>query len=299
MEGYLVYGEIGMGVDFIIIGAMKCATSTLHSQLASHDSFFMSEPKEPNFFSDDGVYAKGVDWYEGLFQDARPHQLKGESSTHYTKLPTYPQTLARLSGTLTTGKFIYMMRHPVDRLISHYIHGWTEGTISSPINEAVLVYRELVDYGCYAKQLEPYCKTFGQDSVLPVFVEAVRKDPQQQLERIFSFLGVDETPFWKEDLRDNVSSERMRKCGWRDTLLEMPVLKYIRRRFVPKSLRTRVRRLWTMEQRPELTAGTRELVERRFDEDLEQLGNRLGLELSCHNFSKMADLPNPVWKNQA
>ena len=56
------------GPDFIIIGAMKCATSTLHDQLSMHNSFFMTTPKEPNFFSNDEIYANGFHWYESLFE---------------------------------------------------------------------------------------------------------------------------------------------------------------------------------------------------------------------------------------
>src|SRR3954447_7628759 len=53
--------------DFIAIGAMKCATTTLHEQLARQGSLFMSRPKEPNFFSDDRNYARGMDWYHSCF----------------------------------------------------------------------------------------------------------------------------------------------------------------------------------------------------------------------------------------
>ena len=52
---------------FIIIGGMKCATSTLHDQLAAQPGFFMTEPKEPNFFSNDEIYERGLDWYTDLF----------------------------------------------------------------------------------------------------------------------------------------------------------------------------------------------------------------------------------------
>jgi hypothetical protein len=84
--------------NFIIIGAMKCATSTLHEQLARQPGFFMSQPKEPNFFSDDSAYARGEDWYLGLFAGTRPGDICGESSTHYTKLPTYPGTVGMVKG---------------------------------------------------------------------------------------------------------------------------------------------------------------------------------------------------------
>jgi len=72
--------------DFIIIGAMKSATSTLHEQLALQPDFFMSTPKEPFYFSDDEVFSRGREWYLNLFSNAEPNQLCGESSTHYTKL---------------------------------------------------------------------------------------------------------------------------------------------------------------------------------------------------------------------
>ena len=58
--------------DFIVMGAMKCATSTLHEQLAAQPGFFMSKPKEPNFFSDDEIYARGLDWYRSLFAGSGP-----------------------------------------------------------------------------------------------------------------------------------------------------------------------------------------------------------------------------------
>ena len=74
--------------DFLIIGAMKCGTSTLQAQLARQPGVFMSTPKEPNYFSDDEVHAQGQARYEGLFSGAAEGDLTGEASTHYTKLPT-------------------------------------------------------------------------------------------------------------------------------------------------------------------------------------------------------------------
>ena len=82
--------------DFIVIGAMKSATTTLHEQLARQPGIFMSRPKEPNFFSDDAIYARGWGWYSSLFQAADLGSLRGESSTHYTKLPTFPRTVERM-----------------------------------------------------------------------------------------------------------------------------------------------------------------------------------------------------------
>ena len=69
----------------------------------------MSTPKEPYFFSDDPQYAKGLDWYTSLFDDAADRDICGESSTHYTKLPTYPQTIKRMRQHAPNIKLIYVI----------------------------------------------------------------------------------------------------------------------------------------------------------------------------------------------
>src|SRR4051812_13835299 len=86
--------------DFLIIGAMKSATTTLPEQLARQPGVFMPRPTEPNFFSDDDVFARGLDWYGSLYRGAEPPALRGESSTHYTKRPTYPNTVRRMADAL-------------------------------------------------------------------------------------------------------------------------------------------------------------------------------------------------------
>ena len=58
--------------DYIVIGAMKCGTTTLAAQLGAQSGLFMTTPKEPNYFSDDDVFARGPDWYSALFDAAAP-----------------------------------------------------------------------------------------------------------------------------------------------------------------------------------------------------------------------------------
>ena len=152
-----VLGRSHLLPNFIIIGAMKCATSTLHDQLALQPGLLMSDPKEPNFFSNDEQYRRGLAWYTGLFAAAEDGVLCGESSTHYTKLPTYLRAVERVHKHVPGARLIYVVRHPVDRLVSHYIHEWTERTVPSPIDRAVRECPRLTEYGLYAMQLRPSC----------------------------------------------------------------------------------------------------------------------------------------------
>lgn len=284
--------------DFMIIGAMKCATSTLHEQLARQPGMFMSTPKEPRFFSDDAQYARGIDWYAGLFADAPASALCGESSTHYTKLPTHPHTLERMRRHLGDDvKLIYVMRNPLDRLTSHYVHEWTQRVMSAPLESALDRHPELVDYGLYAMQLEPYLRTFGSDRVLPVFLDRLKAHPQAELERVCRFLGYADRPQWVSDVEpQNVSSQRMRRSPLRDAVVELAPLRWIRRRFVPRSVRERVKRLWMMNDRPKLPEARRQQLEMTFDEDLARLGAWLGWSLSCSNFAEATRDRVPQWQ---
>lgn len=275
--------------DFILIGAMKSATSTLHEQLAVQPGIFMSSPKEPNFFSDEPQYAKGISWYSTLFESAVAGDLCGESSTHYTKLPTYPKTVERIFEHLPDVKTIYVMRHPIDRLVSQYIHQWTQREISVDINDAIAKHPELIAYSQYSQQLEPYFATFGKDRVLPVFFERVLQEPQEELTRICQFIGYAGKPVWDRELdAQNVSSQRMRKNSWRDTLVEFPVLKTVRKNFIPQSWRDRVKTLWMMKEKPQIDAEQMAYLKTVFDRDLAILGSWLGTELNCDRFKQVA-----------
>lgn len=282
--------------DFIVIGAMKCATSTLHTQLAAQPGIFMSTPKEPNFFSNDEIYTKGADWYQSLFDAAEPQDICGESSTHYTKLPTYPETAPRMRAHVPDAKLIYVIRHPIERLISQYIHEWTMGFTKDSIHDALDSLPILIEYSKYAMQLEPFLDTYGAEKILVVAHKRLQGAPQDELERIGEFIGYGERPTWRDDLgEENVSSQRMRKSRLRDIVVYAPVLSTIRRRLIPRSVRDAVKTLWTLEQRPELTEAERTRLTEVFDADLAKLGSWLGVELTCANFDAVAAAAPLEW----
>ena len=287
--------------DFFIIGAMKCATSTLHDQLAQQAGFFMSEPKEPNFFSDDDNYARGLDWYRDLFASAKDADLKGESSTHYTKLPTYPQTIERLVAECPKPKFIYLMRHPVERLVSHYIHDWTEQKIGEDINTAVENHPDLVDYGRYAYQLEPFLDRFGVDAVKPLFLRAMNDNPQAVLEVVSRYLGHAEPVAWSDSREpQNVSSERLKRTPFVAFMLDNQLATLLRQKLVPQGLRDRVKQRYQMRERPKLDPTVEQNLIDVFDKDLKTLGSWLGESLDCASFNtRTRSLVDNHFKNYA
>lgn len=259
--------------DFLIVGAMKCGTSTLQAQLACQDGVFMTTPKEPNFFSDDAVFARGRDWYEGLFADAPPGALKGEASTHYTKLPTYPDTLARMRAMLPgPPRLIYMIRNPLVRAVSHYIHEWTQGVVGSDSDRAFADCPEIVEYGCYGMQIAPYVEAYGRHRVFLTSLEQLKAAPEAEFARIADFLGLPAGAAWRPDLSpQNVSAERMRKLPLHGLLIDNPVARTLRRTLVPKSLRERVRKARTLQERPAIPPALEARMKDRFLADRARL----------------------------
>lgn len=283
---------------FVIIGAMKCATSTLHDQLARQVGVYMSDPKEPNFFSDDDVWDNGLGWYRDLFANAPKDAICGESSTHYTKLPTHPDAAQRLHEHLPHAKLIYVMRDPVDRLVSQYIHAWSRHETDNDIDHEVRVKPEYIAYSSYWTQLAPWIERFGTERILPVFFERLTRYPQSEFERVCRFVGCKGTVHWDTAIEArNVSSQRLKYSPVMERALSVPLLKTLRRSLVPEIVRDRMKSPWRMRHRPRLSDATRSYCIERLDPELRRLGEKLGLSLECDRFGEIvsASTTAPSW----
>ena len=274
------------GPDYIIVGAMKCGTSTLAAQLGAQDGIFMTTPKEPNYFSDDAVYARGADWYAALFDAAAPGDLSGEASTHYTKLPTHPRTLERLRADLPdlAPRLIYLIRDPLARAVSHHIHEWTQGVVGPDISEALTTHPEIASYGEYARQIAPWVEAYGAEAVLVLTLEGMQADPQGTLDRVAAHLGRPGLT-WRNDLeRMNVSAERIRRLPLQGLILDNPVATWLRRTLVPQSFRDRVKAARRMPERPALSEADRARLVALYTADrarlMQMFPNRPDLDLA-------------------
>ena len=191
--------------DFLIIGAAKCGTTTLFKYLCKHPQFYnpCKEPeifgkkgnKEPNFFSRDDIYAKGIDWYASLFSRARPDQVCGEATTDYTKYPQFPESAARIAKHLPDVKMIYIMRHPVDRAYSYYVHlNRTNRKLNfqETFEEHIQKTTVSLDGSNYMLQIEQYLKFFPKEAFLFLLMDDLVQQPKDTLKKVFNFIGIDD-----------------------------------------------------------------------------------------------------------
>ena len=176
---------------FMLIGAMKSGTTSLARYLSSHPDVFMTKPKEPGFFNPARNWTKGQEWYEALFGGARPDQARGEASTSYTMSPHVPAVPERIAGMVPDARFIYLIRNPVDRIRSMYMHLVDRGEELVPISDAVEQRPTYLDISRYGYQLDQYLKVFSRDRILVVSSNDLRHNRLDTLGSIFGFIGVD------------------------------------------------------------------------------------------------------------
>ncbi len=188
-------GRSGALPNLIIIGAMKCGTSSLHRYLDLHPEIAMSALKEPNYFIDPDAtwtnWHRGIDWYRSLFDPTAP--VRGEASVNYTSLPYSAGVADRMVATLTEVRLIYMTREPIERAVSHYIHARASGRETEPIEVALADFESrYVRRGRYATQLEPFIAAFGRERIHIDTQERLLADREATIRRAFAFLGVDQ-----------------------------------------------------------------------------------------------------------
>lgn len=172
-----------------MIGAAKSGTTTLHAYLERHPGVYLCQPKEPEFFSDDRVFTRGLDWYRGLFAGAAEGQLCGEASTTYTRWPHTADAAQRIAAAVPDARLIYIMRHPVERAYSHYAHHMRLGVTKS--FEAALEESSIyVDCGMYMAQIARYLRWFPRESFLFLLSEDLRADAGATLLAVQRFLGL-------------------------------------------------------------------------------------------------------------
>ena len=177
--------------NFLIIGAMNAGTTSLHSYLATHPEIFMSITKEPNFFSSEKNWSKGVGWYESFFTRRKNEKAVGESSVNYTKYPYYGNVPERIASLVPNMKLIYVVRNPVDRIYSHYLHNVYAGIETDPIEKALAERPLYTQASLYYMQIEQYLEHFPRENIMILFLDEMKTDPISTVQGVFDFLDVD------------------------------------------------------------------------------------------------------------
>lgn len=176
---------------FFIIGAMKAGTTSLYKYLAGHPELYASPRKEPRIFRDPGTTEDQRRAFLSLF-DGRSHQpWCFEASTAYTKYPRICGVPQRLRAVVPDARFVYLVRNPVERAWSHYVHNLAQGREPRPFSEAIVERPQYLNISRYHLQLQQYLKVFPREQILVQVFEEMTRDPVATVRAVCEFLGVD------------------------------------------------------------------------------------------------------------
>jgi len=181
-------------VDFFVPGFSKCGTTTLFEMLNQHPDIFIPNAKEPNYFGL-STNVKTLEWYRSLYLPAKIDQLKGDCSTFYTAAASDTKSCQEIYEHNPGAKFIFIARDPVSRVESSY----REMHNSSPkygfdtpfeLAEVFCSVPQILDDSAYFSRLKTYLDVFGEDQVLIVLMEDLKRDHQGTARRCYEFLGL-------------------------------------------------------------------------------------------------------------
>ena len=195
--------------DFIIAGAMKCGTTSLHNILSSHPEIYIPQ-REIHFFDIDDIkqhpdffifsngnwyypqygtnFEKYLNWYRAFFSTAHGTQVIGEDSTTYLASAKTPERIAKL---IPDVKIIIMLRDPASRTYSHYWHLLRTGRAIHTFEDSLRIMPgTLIQRSHYKNQIEKYLKHFSRENICFILFEEFIQDIQGTVNEVCQYLNV-------------------------------------------------------------------------------------------------------------
>jgi Sulfotransferase family len=303
------------------VGAPKSGTTSLYRYLSQHPQIYLSPVKEPNYFSSEvrparfsaeyreraeqgvervrryfaqptpaGPNPEGIvaDWqtYLRLFQKANEAQAIGEASVCYLWSET---AAANIGATIPGAKIIMILRDPVERAFSQYLHNARDGVVRDSFrgqieraarntqHEFQPLY-PFLENGLYYQQVKRYLDVFPREEVRIFLYEDAWQDSARLLRDIFEFLGVD--PAFPVDLKARELAQRAPRSMRVNYLLQRSGIGARLRRAVPAPVRARVRSLlFKRSGSVTMNPEDREYLLDYYREDVRKLAGLLGLDL--------------------
>ena len=195
--------------DFLVIGGMKCASTTMHEDLSMHPLIECGKKELNALLKSDLAEIKTI--YNNNFRSAHSDQLLGDVSADYTTLPTNSGVAEKAFEIAPDLKIVYIVRDPIRRAISHHQHmvNWSgAGQMVPDINLAIKNHPELIDYSCYHMQLQPWVEAFGLKNILVIKFEDYISNRMVVANQVVGFLGLPEANLELSDSGSNRAESR-------------------------------------------------------------------------------------------
>lgn len=274
--------------DLVIgIGAQKAGTTSVWVALRAQPWFLPAHKKEVHYFSLHPE--RPPSWYWSQFPQGRPGHIRGEMSPDYLRVPQAAQRIARIAP---AARLIAILRHPVDRAYSAFLHGRRLGEIPRrmTLDQALatepqrrgLPFAELYEGGLYARQLRRFLEYFPPERLHVELFEDLIGDDGTSLARILRF--VNPTADIPSTVRPPHRNPARQPLPWAVARLRVKAFRWARDRDQHRTARLlqRLERAWPDSGRraaPPLEPATRRRLLERYAPENAALADLLGRDL--------------------
>ncbi|WP_372575074.1 sulfotransferase family protein [Ruegeria jejuensis] len=193
--------------DFIIGGAPKCGTTSLHFILGQSPQIGLPDAEIHYFDADDPIahpdfldargpdlkwfdtrltHKPNLDWYASRFSDFQDKLLIGEDSTTYLFSPVAAR---RIKDLLPDIRLVFLLRDPVKRAYSQYWHLVCSARLSCSFEQALSQHSSIILGSTYAPHIAQYFDVFGRENVHIAVFEDFLADKQAFLDGVTAHIG--------------------------------------------------------------------------------------------------------------
>jgi hypothetical protein len=284
--------------DFFVLGVAKGGTTSLHHYLRQHPALFLPYEKELHFFdADEERFSTGLDQYLRYFSDAGDRLAGDATPSYFRNVEVVADRMRHLYGDAPP-QFLLLLRDPVERAYSHYLHNVSEGREPLSFEEALEAdqadplskreeWKAYFTDGVYVDILEQWFAHFSRDRFLILRSATLAQTSEGTLGEIFRFLGVDPTVEVDTDVYLNRTGEEQSRALGRLLSVLPSRLRSGVRRWIPESIRLPVeqfirrRSTGDASDRPTLDPDIERALRERYAPHVRRLADLLDREFSA------------------
>lgn len=295
--------QVSKKPNFFIVGAAKAGTTSLAKYLSEHPDIFIPPEKEPRFFVRDILLSvtdedpMKQDILDSSILDEETYfktydvkeSLAGDASVHY--LYHYESVIPKILETVGDVPIIIMIRHPVDRLISHYSFlPQCKKSIAEEIADEARKKESgfnsfwfIKSLGFYHEAISAYQRSFSQVKVI-VFEDFTNNTEECYMDTL-KFLGVRDKALSTYHIHNRtVKPTKILR------ILSIIKITVLARRLIPRPWYEKLKKLFSDKlYKPDKTTvidSLKEEILEYYNEDIDKLQRMKGIDIASWRSKK-------------